>query len=137
MPIKNPTPDVRMDDMKCEFLKHAADLWDKQAEKFMSLLASSDDKKVKLTWGATLDFSESEASLEVNLGFGKRYTDSRKSTFGDPNQGELPIDPEGSETSVNGDATEHEEGVLNGAGRNGRKRGRGIRTAVADSDEQD
>lgn len=100
MPIRiDSTPDARIAEMRDGFLQDAADLWDKQQERFTTLLETSDAKAVKLTFTATIDFSDSEATMETDLGFGQRFKDKRTRTFGDPDQQTMP-------TILNGD--EHE-----------------------------
>src|SRR5688500_1359674 len=86
MPIANDSPDFDLHAMRAAFLEDAGDLWDKQSGKFTALLESSEDKQVKLTFAVTIDASESEAQLEVDLGFGQRFKDKRTRTFGDPKQ---------------------------------------------------
>lgn len=90
MPIKNETPDPRVAEMREGFIEDCADLWDKNQERFMALLNSSDAKAVKLTFSTLIDFSESEANMETEIGYGQRFKDKRKRQFGDPNQAELP-----------------------------------------------
>lgn len=90
MPIKNEMPDPRLAEMRTAFLEDSGDLWDNNQDRFMALLNNSELKAVKLTFTATIDRSESEAGLEVDMGYGQRFKDKRKRTFGDPNQAELP-----------------------------------------------
>jgi hypothetical protein len=100
MPLINETPEMSIEmlmEMREGFLNHAGDLWEKQSEKILSMLNNSDDKDVNLGFACKLKFKNSEATMEVDLGYGKRYKDKRSQTFknpnydGDPAQEKLPL----------------------------------------------
>lgn len=86
MPLKNEKPDPRLNEMREGFLADAADLWDKNQDRFLALLNSSEQHAVKLTFTATLDLSQSEACMDVEIGYGQRFKDKRTRAFTDPNQ---------------------------------------------------
>jgi hypothetical protein len=88
MPIKHESS-VPSSEMRAAFLEAAGELWDKNAERFLTLADQSTDKAVKLSFAATLDFNDSEPSMEVDLSFGQRFKDKRTLTFGNPNQPEF------------------------------------------------
>jgi hypothetical protein len=89
MPMKNESADPRMTEMRQGFLDDCADLWDNNQDRFMALLKNSDKQAVNLTFTATIDMSETEAMMEVDMRYGKPYKDRRTRTFGDPNQLEI------------------------------------------------
>lgn len=84
MPKKH-TPDARMTEMRDAFLQHAKDLWDQHESEFSTVLQEAEAKKLRLTFSATLDFTESKALMETNMSFSQVVKDKRTAEFDDPN----------------------------------------------------
>jgi hypothetical protein len=77
-------------DMKAEFIRECAELWDEHQEKFLSYLDDSDDRKIKLAFGVTLDFSDDPSSLETVISYAVRQKDKRSADFDGPEQLQVP-----------------------------------------------
>ena len=79
-----------MEDIREEFLKHAADLWATHQDDFARVLSDAESQKINLSFTAKLDFSEVTAKLHTNLSYSQVVKDSREKDFDDPNQPRLP-----------------------------------------------
>ena len=108
---KKAKPDARLSEMRAEFLLQAEELWDAHQEEFMGVLEESEARKVKLSYGVMLDFSESKASLETTMGFSQVVKDKRQKFFDDPNQLGLPMEerPPGDAPGEDGERTAEQE----------------------------
>ena len=83
MPKQN-SSDVRLDLMRTKLIADVDDLWGSHIEQALEILEASESKKVKLTFGVSLDFSESKAIQEIELAFSQVFKDKRTSSFEDP-----------------------------------------------------
>ncbi len=126
------TPDADMQRMRVSFMNQAGELWDKHQDKFSEIMEEGEDRCIKLNFGATLDFTESKASLETTIGYSQVFKDKRSEQFDDPNQPSL-FEANGHTNGDDGGMTNTEENTddtpdgykaRNGGAKKGGKKGR-------------
>lgn len=86
MPIKNKLENLNWNEAVEAIIEEVRDLLAKQGDRILNLTASSEDNTAKLSIPVTIDCSESEPLITVEIGFGQRYKDKRQRTLGNPNQ---------------------------------------------------
>ena len=101
---KNKTPSSLKlpPDMKSKFLKRIGELWDLHADEFMRVALESEDKKVRVGWGAKIDFSETVAKLKTEMSFSEAHTDNREDDFDNPAWEEIEKEREKREPMLSG-----------------------------------
>jgi len=89
------------DRLKKSFLEQAEELWETCFPKFFEALEESESKKIKLSFGASLNVKERENVVDVDLAFKDKTTESgldvvktfhasKRSKLPDPDQPDLP-----------------------------------------------
>lgn len=87
--------------LKASFLEQAEELWDKCDKKFFEALDESESKRLKISFGASLNLKEREYVVDVDIAFKDKTTEgglevnktfhaSRRAKLEDPEQPPLP-----------------------------------------------
>lgn len=89
MPIKK-SNEVMMEEAKTVFLQRAGELWDEWQERIQEVIENSEGKKINVCFKASLDFSESVASVDTSISFSETVTDTRHNDIDPPEQQQIP-----------------------------------------------
>lgn len=89
MPIKK-SNEVMMGEAKTVFLQRAGELWDEWQERIQEVIENSEGKKINVGFKASLDFSESVASVDTSISFSETVTDTRHNDIDPPEQQQIP-----------------------------------------------
>jgi hypothetical protein len=87
---KKQRADARLADIQERFAQRINELWEAHETEFMTVLEDAESRKVRVTFAATLDFSESTAKLQTGISFSQVVKDHKDDDFDDPNQTKLP-----------------------------------------------
>lgn len=87
---KQKSNEVMMDEAKAIFLMRAGELWGEWSERIQEVIENSEGKKINLSFKASMDFSESVASVDTTISFSETVTDSRHNDIDPPEQLQVP-----------------------------------------------
>ena len=113
MPVKHNTSAGGLKDQFLgEVIKHVTELINHHWPGIIAILEEEEIQKVKTTFGATLDCSESAPMIDTVISYSKVVKDKRHTTLEDPNQTALPFPAGETETAnaADGPALEEQEG---------------------------
>jgi hypothetical protein len=75
------------ENIKNAIMAKAAELWDAHCEEVLRVIKESEEHKLTVTFGSSIDCSESAPSITIAMRFSETFTDSRKVQLDDPDQG--------------------------------------------------
>lgn len=105
MPKEQHTPAGGLrEQFKREVMRHVDDLLEHHWEGMIAILEEAEVKKVKASFGATLDCSDTASTIDVVMSYSQVVKDKRTTTLEDPNQTALPFP--GTETANTAEAEE-------------------------------
>lgn len=89
MPVTK-SNEVMMKEAKEIFLLRAGELWQEWSDRIKEIIEKSEGKKINLSFKASMDFSESVASVDTTISFSETVTDSRHNDIDPPEQLQIP-----------------------------------------------
>lgn len=81
------TPSTAASTVKETILDMMSKLWDKHQGEIESYRDESEDKAIKVNFGALVDYSKSDPNIKVTIRFSQAITDQATATIDDPSQG--------------------------------------------------